>query len=85
VRTGMGLSALRTDPSRPTKPGSGHLGLEKVDRELKMSPAEFDEVASELGRTLEGRGGGPGRRVRAPSVPAEVVNPCRSRLVSLAR
>jgi hemoglobin len=29
------------------------LGLEEAHRELKISPAEFDEVASELGRTLE--------------------------------
>ena len=29
------------------------LGLEEAHRELKISPAEFDEVAAELGRTLD--------------------------------
>ena len=36
-----------------TKPGSTQLGLEEAHRELKISPAEFDEVAAELGRTLD--------------------------------
>jgi hemoglobin len=36
-----------------TKPGSTALGLEEAHRELKVSPAEFDEVAAELGRTLD--------------------------------
>jgi hemoglobin len=36
-----------------TKPGSTPLGLEEAHRELKISPAEFDEVASELARTLD--------------------------------
>jgi hemoglobin len=36
-----------------TKPGSSPLGLEEAHRELKISPAEFDEVAAELGRTLD--------------------------------
>ncbi len=36
-----------------TKPGSTVLGLEEAHRELKISPAEFDEVAAELGRTLD--------------------------------
>jgi hemoglobin len=36
-----------------TKPGSTHLGLEEAHRDLKISPAEFDEVAAELGRTLD--------------------------------
>jgi len=36
-----------------TKAGSTHLGLEEAHRELKISPAEFDEVAAELGRTLD--------------------------------
>lgn len=35
-----------------TKPGSTPLGLEEAHRELKISPAEFDEVAAELARTL---------------------------------
>jgi hemoglobin len=30
----------------------GH-GLEEAHRQLKISPAEFDEVAAELGRTLD--------------------------------
>ena len=37
----------------PTKPGKTHLGLEEAHRDLKISPAEFDEVAAELGRTLD--------------------------------
>ena len=36
-----------------TKPGSTALGLEEAHRELHISPAEFDEVAAELGRTLD--------------------------------
>ena len=36
-----------------TKPGATPLGLEVAHRELKISPAEFDEVAAELGRTLD--------------------------------
>ena len=36
-----------------TNPGSTHLGLENAHRELKISSAEFDEVAAELGRTLD--------------------------------
>jgi hemoglobin len=36
-----------------TKPGNTDLGLEEAHRELKISPAEFDEVAAELGRTLD--------------------------------
>jgi hemoglobin len=36
-----------------TNPGSTPLGLEQAHRELKISPAEFDEVAAELGRTLD--------------------------------
>jgi hemoglobin len=35
-----------------TKPGNTPLGLEEAHRNLKISPAEFDEVAAELGRTL---------------------------------
>lgn len=37
----------------PTKPGKTPLGLEEAHRELRISPAEFDEVAAELGRTLD--------------------------------
>lgn len=36
-----------------TKPGATPLGLEEAHRNLKISPAEFDEVAAELGRTLD--------------------------------
>jgi hemoglobin len=36
-----------------TRPGSTPIGLEVAHRELKISPAEFDEVAAELGRTLD--------------------------------
>jgi hemoglobin len=35
-----------------TKPGSTPVGLEIAHRDLKISPAQFDEVAAELGRTL---------------------------------
>ena len=36
-----------------TKPGATPLGLEQAHRDLRISPAEFDEVAAELGRTLD--------------------------------
>jgi hemoglobin len=36
-----------------TKPGATSLGLEEAHRKLKISPTEFDEVAAELGRTLD--------------------------------
>ena len=36
-----------------TKPGKTDLGLEEAHRELRISPEEFDEVAAELGRTLD--------------------------------
>lgn len=36
-----------------TKPGTTPLGLEAAHRQLKISPEEFDEVAAELGRTLD--------------------------------
>jgi hemoglobin len=36
-----------------TRPGSTQLGLEEAHRELRISPAEFDEVAAELARTLD--------------------------------
>lgn len=35
-----------------TKPGSTPVGLEVAHRDLKISSAQFDEVAAELGRTL---------------------------------
>ena len=36
-----------------TKPGTTPLGLEEAHRDLQISPAEFDAVAAELGRTLD--------------------------------
>ena len=36
-----------------TKPSSTPVGLEAAHRDLKISPAQFDEVAAELGRTLD--------------------------------
>jgi hemoglobin len=37
----------------PTKPGKTAVGLEEAHRDLRISPDEFDEVAAELGRTLD--------------------------------
>jgi len=39
-----------------TRPGSTELGLEEAHRKLRISPEEFDEVAAELGRTLDAVG-----------------------------
>ena len=39
-----------------TKPGRTVLGLEEAHRELQITPGEFDEVAAELGRTLDAVG-----------------------------
>jgi hemoglobin len=36
-----------------TRPGRTDLGLEEAHRHLRISPAEFDEVAAELARTLD--------------------------------
>lgn len=36
-----------------TKPGSTTLGLEEAHRGFRISPAEFDEVAAELARSLD--------------------------------
>jgi len=36
-----------------TRPGQTAVGLEEAHRDLRISPAEFDEVAAELGRTLD--------------------------------
>ena len=36
-----------------TKPGETAIGLEEAHRDLQISPEEFDEVAAELGRTLD--------------------------------
>lgn len=39
-----------------TKPGATATGLEEAHRDLQISPEEFDEVAAELGRTLDSVG-----------------------------
>ena len=39
-----------------TRPGSTELGLEEAHRNLRITSAEFDEVAAELGRTLDAVG-----------------------------
>jgi hemoglobin len=36
-----------------TKPGSTSLGLEEAHRNLRITSEEFDEVAAELGRSLD--------------------------------
>jgi hemoglobin len=36
-----------------TRPGSTPVGLEEAHRDLQISPEQFDEVAAELGRTLD--------------------------------
>jgi hemoglobin len=36
-----------------TEPGSTPLGLEEAHRDLHITPAEFDEVAAELARSLD--------------------------------
>lgn len=38
---------------KATMPGTTPLGLEEAHRALRISPAEFDEVAAELGRSLD--------------------------------
>ena len=40
-------------PYTPTKAGKTRLGLEEAHRDLRISPDEFDEVAAELGRSLD--------------------------------
>jgi len=40
----------------PTMPGDTVLGLEEAHRRFHISPEEFDEVAAELGRTLDAVG-----------------------------
>jgi hemoglobin len=35
------------------RPGTTPLGLEEAHRELRISPAEFDEVAAELARSRD--------------------------------
>lgn len=36
-----------------TKPGKTALGLEEAHRQFRITPEEFDEVAAELGRSLD--------------------------------
>jgi hemoglobin len=49
-----GSATLPADPSNmQLQTRQYSLGLEEAHRELKISPAEFDEVAAELGRTLD--------------------------------
>ena len=36
-----------------TRPGRDAVSLEEAHRQLRISPEEFDEVAAELGRTLD--------------------------------
>lgn len=38
---------------KATKPGETLLGLEEAHREFQIAPEEFDEVAAELGRSLD--------------------------------
>ena len=49
------VSAVSGGPFKytATKPGSTEFGLEEAHRNLHISPAEFDEVAAELGRSLD--------------------------------
>ena len=37
----------------PTRPGKTQVDLGEAHRDLRISPEEFDEVAAELGRTLD--------------------------------
>jgi hemoglobin len=39
-----------------TQPGRTPLGLEEAHRRLEISPAQFDEVAAELARSLDAFG-----------------------------
>jgi hemoglobin len=39
-----------------TRPGATALGLEEAHRQLRITPDEFDEVAAELGRSLDALG-----------------------------
>jgi hemoglobin len=52
------VCAVAGGPQRyeATRPGSTELGLEEAHRNLRITPDEFDEVAAELGRTLDAVG-----------------------------
>ncbi|HEX5039548.1 MAG TPA: group 1 truncated hemoglobin [Candidatus Limnocylindria bacterium] len=43
-------------PYVATHPGSTPIGLEEAHRRFQITPAEFDEVAAELGRSLDAVG-----------------------------
>ena len=49
------MPADRSSTRRPAR-ATTCFGLEAAHRELKISPDEFDEVAAELGRTLDAVG-----------------------------
>jgi hemoglobin len=60
-----------------TKPGTTPLGLEEAHRDLRISPAEFDEVAAELGRTWTSSRSRSARRPKSwqPSPPTKTRSP----------
>jgi hypothetical protein len=50
----VGIQRLRWAlPVHRDQAGTTPLSLEAAHRDLRISPAEFDEVAAELGRTLD--------------------------------
>jgi hypothetical protein len=50
----LGLQRFcRAFPVHGHQPGKTPIGLEEADRNLRIFPAELDEVAAELGRTLD--------------------------------
>ena len=65
-----------------TKPGTTPLGLEEAHRDLRISPAEFDEVAAELGRTLDSFKVPSARRPKfwQPSPPTKTRSPPATRV-----
>jgi hypothetical protein len=60
-----------------TKLGKTPLGLDEAHRDLRISPAEFDEVAAELGRTLASSRSRSPRRPKSwqPSPPTKTRSP----------
>lgn len=48
-----GQLSVLAELASATRPGSTVLGLEEAHRDLRISPAEFDEVTAELARTLD--------------------------------
>ena len=53
-----------------TRPGSTPLGLEEAHRELHITAEEFDEVAAELGRSLDRFGVPPREKDEVPAFAA---------------